>query len=84
MTEHNYKPADGYVANAETAIRVALAVWEPIYGKDQIERQAPYRADLNGGVWTVRGSLVPDRPGGVALAEIAMDDGRILRVSHGK
>ncbi len=84
MTSHTYKPPDGYVASAETAIRIALAVWEPIYGKEKIERQAPYRAELNGDVWTVRGSLGHDGPGGVALVEIAKEDGRILRVSHGK
>jgi hypothetical protein len=84
MMPHNYKPPDGYVPTADTAIRIALAVWEPIYGKDGIDRQAPYRAELNDGIWTVRGSLPPDHVGGVALAEIAKEDGRVLRVSHGK
>jgi hypothetical protein len=36
---HNYKPSQGYVPNAETAIRIALAVWEPIYGKKQIDSE---------------------------------------------
>jgi len=81
---HNFKPTDGYVSNADTAIRIAVAIWEPIYGKEKIERQAPYQAELNDGIWTVRGLLHGDQPGGEALAEIAKDDGRILRVSHGK
>jgi hypothetical protein len=72
---HNCKPPDGYVPNADTAILIALAVWLPTYGKARIDRQAPYRAELNGGIWTVRGSLPPDHVGGVALAEIAKDDG---------
>jgi hypothetical protein len=81
---HNYKPSQGYVANAETAIRIALAVWEPIYGKKQIDSEKPYRATLENGVWTVEGSLPPGWDGGVAIAEISASDGTILRVSHGR
>ena len=64
---HNYKPSQGYVPNAETAIRIALAVWEPIYGKKQIDSEKPYRATLRDGVWTVEGSLPPGWRGGVAI-----------------
>jgi hypothetical protein len=86
---HNYKPPDGYVADAGTAIKIAVAVWEPIYGADHIAGEKPYQANLTKGVWTVEGSLpeggVGDvAVGGVAVAEIARDDGRVLRVSHGK
>ena len=81
---HNDKPPQGYVLNAETAIRIALAVWEPIYGKSQIDSEKPYRATLKNGVWTVEGSLPPGWRGGVAIAEISARDGTILRVSHGR
>ena len=54
---HNVKPRDGYVPDAETAIAVAIAVWNPIYGKKQIEEERPYTARLEDGVWTVKGSL---------------------------
>jgi hypothetical protein len=83
--KHNYKPKEGYVPDAKTAIRIAVAVWEPIYGASQIATEKPYHARLDtNGVWTVVGSLPSSTPGGVAVAEIAKDDGRILRVSHGK
>jgi hypothetical protein len=83
--ENNFKPKDGFVPNAETAIAVAVAVWNPIYGKDQIAKEKPYKASLSNGIWTVEGSLPAEgSPGGVAEAEIAKDDCRILRVSHGK
>ena len=84
--KHSYKPKEGYVPDAETAIAVAVAVWNPIYGKDKIEKEKPYKATLSNGVWTVEGSLpLPGKIlGGVALAEISKDDGKILRVSHGK
>ena len=81
---HNFKPKDGYVPDSKTAVKIAVAVWEPIYGEEQIAKEKPYRATLAGGVWTIKGSVPASMPGGVAVAEIAKDDGRILRVSHGK
>ena len=82
--QHNYKPAVGYVPNAETAIQIAIAIWEPIYGKEQIAGEKPYKATLKEGVWFVEGSLPKGWRGGVAEAEISKDSGAILRVSHGK
>ena len=32
-TEHNYKPLQGYVPDAATAIKIAVAVWGPIMVK---------------------------------------------------
>ena len=82
--KHNYKPKDGYVPDEKTAIRIAVAVWIPIYGEKQIEGEKPYHAKLDKGIWTVEGSLPEGTLGGTAIAEIAKDDGRILRVSHEK
>jgi len=79
-----FKPAEGYVPDAETAIAIAVAVWNPIYGKEKILGEKPYRASLENGVWTVRGSLPRGRVGGVAEVDISKDDGRILRLIHGK
>ena len=81
---HSYKPQHGYVPDADTAIKIAIAVWEPIYGREQIAGQKPFTAVLRNGVWIVEGSLPPGMSGGVARAEIAKDDGRVLRVTHGK
>jgi len=82
--KHNYKPSAGYVPNAATAIKIAVAVWEPIYGVEQIARERPYRVLLKKDVWIVEGSLPEDLNGGIAVAEISKDSGKILRVSHGK
>lgn len=82
--KHNYKPASGYIPDEETAIKVAVAVWSPIYGKEQIDKEKPYKATLKDGIWYVSGSLPEGWLGGVAEAEIAKDDGRIIRISHGK
>lgn len=83
-TKHNYKPASGYVPDGETAITIAVAVWNPIYGKENIEKKKPFKATLKEGIWNVTGSLPTGWMGGVPEAEISKDDGRILRISHGK
>jgi hypothetical protein len=82
--KHNARPKDGFVPNAETAIQIAVAVWTPIYGKEKIERQKPHKAYLKEGVWHVSGSMPRQQLGGVAIAEIAKGDARVIRVSHGK
>ena len=82
--KHNVKPASGYIPDEETAIKIATAVWAPIYGKEKIEKEKPYKATLKDGIWYVSGSLPEGWIGGVAEAEIAKDDGKIIRISHGK
>jgi hypothetical protein len=79
-----YVPEEGFVPNKDVAIKIAVAVWEPIYGADKIAKQKPFRATIADGVWTVEGSLPKGMKGGVALAEVSKEDGRIIRVSHGK
>jgi hypothetical protein len=81
---HVAKPKQDVVPDAKTATRIAVAVWEPIYGDKQIAKQKPYRAVLANGIWTVKGTMQGHGVGGVALAKIAKEDGKIVRVSHGK
>jgi len=72
------------VRNQATAIKIAVAAWEPIYGAAHIAGEKPYHATLHRGVWTVTGSLPKGMKGGVAVADISAQDGRIIRISHGK
>jgi hypothetical protein len=81
---HNYSPASGYVPDAATAIKIAVAVWEPIYGSKTIASEAPYSATVAHGVWTVEGSMPRGIPGGTAIVEIDKVSGKVLRVSHGQ
>jgi len=81
--KHSYKPKEGYVPDEATAIKIAEAVWLPIYG-DSIYKEKPFRAKLKDGVWTAIGSLPEGYLGGVAEIEITKDDGKILRVNHGR
>lgn len=77
-------PQDGFVPDKSTAIKIAEAVWIPIYGQKQIESEKPFQARLSGEVWIVEGTLPRGDEGGVALAEISKSDGRIIRVTHGQ
>ncbi len=86
---HNYVPRAGYVPDAATAIRIAEAVWTPIYGERELRSQRPFRAELRGNVWRVHGTLPQPSPGfeavgGTAAAEIDRRTGKILLVSHGE
>ena len=72
------------VRDRASAIKIAVAAWEPIYGPAHIAGEKPYHASLSGGIWTVTGSLPKGMKGGVAVAEISEADGHIIRISHGK
>lgn len=86
---NSFTPKEGFVPDEATAIAIAVAVWGPIYGAEKIQGERPFVATLSNGVWHVSGSLPKPHPnsialGGVAEADIAKSDGRILRVIHGK
>ena len=86
MNNHEgYTPKDGFVPNGETAIKIAEAIWIPIYG-NKIEKRKPYIADYHeeGGYWEVYGTLPENTRGGVPEIKISKTDGRILYVNHGK
>lgn len=74
---------DGFVPNEATAIKIAEAIWLPVFG-DEISNYKPYQAQLKDGkVWVVRGKLISGL-GGVPYIEIQKSDCKILKISHGK
>jgi hypothetical protein len=79
-----YQPADGFVPDQATAIAIALAVWEPVYGKKNVAEEAPYQATLKNGRWTVTGTLPKGSVGGTATAVIDKINGRIIKMYHTK
>jgi hypothetical protein len=83
-SQHSNATINGVVPDARTAIRIALAVWGPIYGNHKIADEMPYIARLNNGVWTVEGSLPEGWRGGTAYIEINRADGKVLKVTHYK
>lgn len=77
-------PNRDYVPNAECAIKIAEAIWLPIYGK-AIYDSRPFTAVLRGDtVWVVEGTLPKRMLGGTPYIEIQKSDCKILKVTHGK
>jgi hypothetical protein len=88
-TAKGYVPPEGFVPTAETAIAVAEAILKPVYGKDQIESEHPFKAVLSGNVWVVTGSVPchnpppgAECPGGAAEVRISKRTGQILFMTH--
>jgi hypothetical protein len=74
-------PKAGVVPDAETAKRIAEAVWLPMFGAEVIAEQSPLEAELKHNVWIVIGSR--EAQSGL-FAFILQQDGRILSVGRGK
>lgn len=79
-----YIPKNGFVPDAVTAIKIAMAVLIPIYGEQTIESEHPFTATLSKEVWTIAGSVPKGQVGGVAEIRISKTSGRVLRVVHSK
>ena len=81
---YGVKPEKGFVPDEITAVRIAEAILSPIYGQQKVESERPFSAHLSEGIWKVEGHLPDGVDGGVAEVWIDKQDGRIVRVSHGK
>ena len=85
--EASVKPKDGFVPNAETAVKIGEAVLIPVYGEATINRERPFKATRQGDVWRVTGTLncgAPECEGGTAVVRISKTSGEILFMSHYK
>jgi len=71
------------VPNEETAIKIAEAVWLPIYD-EHIYSHKPFIAKDKKTYWIVKGTLPKGYKGGVPYIEIRKSDCKILKVEHGK
>jgi hypothetical protein len=79
----SYFPKEGLVPNEEVAIKIAEAIWLPLYG-DEIYSQKPYSVILKNEIWYINGTLQDGYIGGVAYIEIQKTNGKILNVYHTK
>jgi hypothetical protein len=85
--EASVKPRDGFVPNAETAVKIGEAVLTPVYGEATINHERPFKATRQGDVWRVTGTLncgSPQCDGGTAVVRISKTSGEILFMSHYK
>lgn len=85
---HSYRPKEGYVPSEQTARTIAEAVLVPIYGKDNISRQKPFKTKITGDIWIIEGSTPADRGiaylGGSFTIHISKMTGEILLVTHSR
>jgi hypothetical protein len=84
ISKESVRTAIAFVPNEETAIKIAEAIWLPIYGEEVYEKK-PYRVSLSKNkVWIVKGTLPKNSRGGVPYIEIRKSDCKILTVTHGR
>ena len=83
MRDSNYQTTD-YVPNEETAIKIAEAIWLPIYGESIYEKKPFIAVLINGKVWEVKGTLNFDQIGGVPIIEIQKNNCKIIKITHTK
>jgi hypothetical protein len=88
-----YVPKDGFVPDSETAVKIAEAVLVPVYGREKIESERPFKATLERGIWTVtgtlhcpdsRGGMTKDCDGGTAEVKLSKANARVLKMIHYK
>jgi hypothetical protein len=91
---NGFKPEGGFVPNSETAVKIAEAVLLPVYGKEKLESERPFKADLKGGTRIVSGTLYCSDGmggrtetgcrGGAATVGISKADARIVSMTFGR
>jgi hypothetical protein len=85
--ETSVMPKEGFVPNAETAVKIGEAVLIPVYGEGTINRERPFKATRQGDVWRVTDTLncgAPACAGGTAVVRISKTSGEILFMGHYK
>jgi hypothetical protein len=81
-TDKSPLPPQGIIPDEVTAVKVAEAVFQPIFGTEEVTKYLPYHAQLKDGVWTVYGTLKPGSRGGTPQMTIQKQDGKVIEVWH--
>jgi hypothetical protein len=84
-----FVPKEGFVPNGEVAKAIAEAVLSPVYGKETVISERPFKVKLDGDIWVVSGSVPcvnpppgATCPGGSAEVRISKKTGQILYMTH--
>jgi hypothetical protein len=85
--DKGYVPPDGFVPTPQVAAQIAEAILVPIYGRDNITEEKPFKIHLEGDVWIVQGTLPQPTTGritmgGVFMIKISRQTGEILDLIH--
>jgi hypothetical protein len=80
--DKGYMPDEGFVPDVKTAIKIAKAVWVPIYGeKNLLWRRYAIRL-VDDSVWVIEGGNTLGMNGGGPFIRIDKWKGTILEVTH--
>jgi ATP-dependent Clp protease ATP-binding subunit ClpA len=74
-------PKSGVISDADTARKVAEAIWTSLYGEQAVVAQKPFHAELKFNTWIVTGSAAPES---ALFAFMLQADGRILSIGLGR
>lgn len=75
----------GFVPDESEAVAIAVAVRTAHLGKAQVEKEGPYTANLEEGVWVLYGKASPKNSlTPVSLARIRKSNGAILEINGGE
>jgi len=80
--EGNLLPKNGVIPDEKTAISMAVAIWNPMYGEELIAAEKPYSAVLNDGQWIVTSTHRPGIDGRRAILIIQKSDAKVIKVTH--
>ena len=77
-------PPNGFVPDAETALRVGEAILSAVYGEQEIAKQRPLKVALvDKEVWLVWGTLDERCLGGTGVIKISKRTAKVLFLAHG-
>jgi hypothetical protein len=72
------------IKDSATAVKVGEPILFGIYGKKNILSEKPYSVSHIDNYWMISGSLPKGWLGGVFLIIIDENDGKVIRITHGK
>ncbi len=76
------QPPRAMIDNESTAKQIAEIYLTKIYGAE-IKDELPLQANLQGGIWHLKGHLPRLMLGGVAEIDLCQSNGQVLQVFHG-
>jgi hypothetical protein len=77
-------PENGIVPDQHAAVKIAEAILWSLgqSGKQELEKFKPWKAQLVGDAWQVRGTLPRNAIGGTYVVVVAKADGRVVGIFH--
>jgi hypothetical protein len=83
--DHNViQPNNVIIETPETAIKVAEPILFGIYGEKNITKQRPYKVSDFKDDYVIKGTLDRNSIGGTFLIIIKKNNGKIIKITHGK